>query len=46
MRTRSREAAVTRCRAGPNAVIDDDIGLLMGRQVGRLVCSLDRAGEA
>ncbi|HEU5039334.1 MAG TPA: phosphatase PAP2 family protein, partial [Gemmatimonadales bacterium] len=46
MNDRAWEAAASRCWAGIHYVIDDDIGLLMGRQVGRLVCSLDRAGSA
>jgi membrane-associated phospholipid phosphatase len=45
MSDRAWEAAASRGWAGIHYVIDDDIGLLMGRQVGRLVCSLDRAGS-
>ncbi|MBA2754606.1 MAG: phosphatase PAP2 family protein [Chloroflexia bacterium] len=42
MAARAWEAAASRGWAGIHYVIDDDIGLLMGRQVGRLVCSLAR----
>jgi membrane-associated phospholipid phosphatase len=42
MNDRAWEAAASRGWAGIHYVIDDDIGLLMGRRVGRLVCSLDR----
>jgi len=45
MNDRAWEAAASRGWAGIHYVLDDDVGLLMGRQVGRLVCSLDRAGE-
>ena len=37
--TRAAEAAASRGWAGIHYVIDDDIGLAMGRQVGRLVCA-------
>ena len=40
MANRAWEAAASRGWAGVHYVIDDDIGLTMGRQVGRLVCSL------
>jgi len=40
MADRAWEAAASRGWAGVHYVIDDDIGLTMGRQVGRLVCSL------
>jgi membrane-associated phospholipid phosphatase len=40
MAGRAWEAAASRGWAGVHYVIDDDIGLTMGRQVGRLVCSL------
>ena len=43
MADRAWEAAASRGWAGIHYVIDDDIGLTMGRQVGRLVCSLARA---
>lgn len=43
MADRAWEAAASRAWAGVHYVIDDDIGLTMGRQVGRLVCSLARA---
>jgi membrane-associated phospholipid phosphatase len=43
MADRAWEAAASRGWAGVHYVIDDDIGLTMGRQVGRLVCSLARA---
>lgn len=42
MANRSWEAACSRCWAGIHYAIDDDVGLSMGRQVGRLVCSLAR----
>ena len=42
MAARAWEAAASRGWAGLHYVIDDDIGLVMGRQVGRLVCSLAR----
>ncbi len=42
MANRATEAAASRGWAGIHYVIDDDIGLMMGRQVGRLVCSLAR----
>jgi len=40
MSDRAWEAAASRGWAGVHYVIDDDIGLTMGRQVGRLVCTL------
>ena len=40
MADRAWEAAASRGWAGIHYVIDDDIGLAMGRQVGRLVCAL------
>ena len=42
------EAAASRGWAGIHYVIDDDIGLLMGRQVGRLAISvaLDDGAES
>jgi membrane-associated phospholipid phosphatase len=40
--TRAVEAAASRGWAGIHWVIDDDIGLTMGRQVGRLVCAAAR----
>ena len=40
--TRAAEAAASRGWAGIHWVIDDDIGLAMGRQVGRLVCAAAR----
>ena len=43
MNDRAWEAAASRGWAGIHYVLDDDVGLLMGRRVGRLVCSLDRA---
>ena len=43
MADRAWEAAASRAWAGIHYVIDDDIGLTMGRQVGRLVCALARA---
>jgi membrane-associated phospholipid phosphatase len=43
---RAWEAANSRAWGGIHYVIDDDIGLLMGRQVGRLVSSLARADPA
>jgi hypothetical protein len=42
MSDRAWEAAASRGWAGIHYVIDDDIGLTMGRQVGRLVCALAR----
>ena len=42
MADRAWEAAASRGWAGIHYVIDDDIGLTMGRQVGRLVCALAR----
>jgi membrane-associated phospholipid phosphatase len=42
MANRASEAAASRGWAGIHYVIDDDVGLTMGRQVGRLVCSLAR----
>jgi membrane-associated phospholipid phosphatase len=42
MSDRAWEAAASRGWAGIHYVIDDDTGLTMGRQVGRLVCSLAR----
>jgi membrane-associated phospholipid phosphatase len=46
MAKRATEAAASRAWAGIHYVIDDDIGLTMGRQVGRLVCSLARTDIA
>ena len=43
MADRAWEAAASRGWAGVHYVVDDDIGLTMGRQVGRLVCSVARA---
>lgn len=43
MADRAWEAAASRCWAGIHYVIDDDTGLAMGRQVGRLVCALPGA---
>jgi membrane-associated phospholipid phosphatase len=43
MAVRAWEATASRGWAGIHYVIDDDVGLTMGRQVARLVCSLDRA---
>ena len=43
MADRAWEAAASRCWAGIHYVIDDDAGLAMGRQVGRLVCALPGA---
>lgn len=43
MADRAWEAAASRCWAGVHYVIDDDAGLTMGRQVGRLVCALPGA---
>ena len=40
MADRAWEAAASRAWAGIHYVIDDDIGLTMGRQVGRLVSTL------
>jgi membrane-associated phospholipid phosphatase len=42
MAVRATEAAASRGWAGIHYVVDDDVGLTMGRQVGRLVCSLAR----
>jgi membrane-associated phospholipid phosphatase len=42
---RAWEGAASRAWAGIHYVIDDDIGLAMGRQVGRLVCALPGATE-
>jgi membrane-associated phospholipid phosphatase len=43
MASRAWEAAASRAWAGIHYVHDDDVGLAMGRQVGRLVSSLARA---
>jgi membrane-associated phospholipid phosphatase len=43
MSDRAWEAAASRGWAGIHYVIDDDTALLMGRQVGRLVCALPGA---
>jgi membrane-associated phospholipid phosphatase len=43
MADRAWEAAASRGWAGIHYVIDDDTGLTMGRQVGRLVCALPGA---
>ncbi|CAA9540751.1 MAG: hypothetical protein AVDCRST_MAG73-1913, partial [uncultured Thermomicrobiales bacterium] len=43
MADRAWEAAASRGWLGIHYVIDDDIGLTMGRQVGRLVCALPGA---
>lgn len=43
MADRAWEAAASRGWAGIHYVIDDDVGLAMGRQVGRLVCALPAA---
>jgi hypothetical protein len=40
MADRAWEAAASRGWAGVHYVIDDDVGLTMGRQVGRLVSTL------
>ena len=44
MADRAWEAAASRAWAGVHYVIDDDVALTMGRQVGRLVCALPAAG--
>jgi membrane-associated phospholipid phosphatase len=46
MADRAWEAAASRAWAGVHYVIDDDVGLTMGRQVGRLVCALPGANPA
>jgi membrane-associated phospholipid phosphatase len=46
MADRAWEAAASRCWAGLHYVIDDDVALTMGRQVGRLVCALPGANPA
>ena len=46
MADRAWEAAASRGWAGIHYVIDDDTGLTMGRQVGRLVCALPGANPA
>jgi membrane-associated phospholipid phosphatase len=46
MADRAWEAAASRGWAGIHYVIDDDIALAMGRQVGRLVCALPAANPA
>ena len=46
MADRAWEAAASRAWAGVHYVIDDDVGLAMGRQVGRLVCALPGANPA
>ncbi len=43
MANRAWEAAASRGWGGIHYVIDDDIALTMGRQVGRLVCALPGA---
>jgi membrane-associated phospholipid phosphatase len=43
MASRAWEAAASRGWAGIHYVCDDDVGLMMGRQVGRLVCALPGA---
>ena len=43
MANRAWEAAASRAWAGLHYVIDDDVALAMGRQVGRLVCALPAA---
>ena len=43
MADRAWEAAASRAWAGLHYVIDDDVALTMGRQVGRLVCALPAA---
>ncbi len=43
MADRAWEAAASRGWAGIHFVIDDDVALTMGRQVGRLVCALPAA---
>jgi membrane-associated phospholipid phosphatase len=45
MSDRAWEAAASRGWAGIHYVLDDDIGLAMGRQAGRLVCALPGANE-
>jgi hypothetical protein len=45
MSDRAWEAAASRGWAGIHYVLDDDIALAMGRQVGRLVCALPGANE-
>jgi hypothetical protein len=42
---RAWEAAASRAWAGIHYVIDDDMALLLGRRVGRLVCALPGANE-
>jgi membrane-associated phospholipid phosphatase len=41
---RAWEAAASRCWAGIHYPLDDDVALVMGRQVGRLVSALANAG--
>ncbi len=43
MITRAAEAAASRGWAGIHFVLDDDIGLTMGKEIGRLICSLPGA---
>ncbi len=43
MANRAWEAAASRCWGGIHYVIDDDVALTMGRQVGRLICALPGA---
>jgi membrane-associated phospholipid phosphatase len=43
MADRAWEAAASRGWAGVHYVVDDDVGLAMGRLVGRLVCALPAA---
>ncbi len=44
MANRAWEAAASRCWTGIHYPIDDDVGLITGRQVGRLVNSISRGG--
>jgi DMSO/TMAO reductase YedYZ molybdopterin-dependent catalytic subunit/membrane-associated phospholipid phosphatase len=43
MADRAWEAAASRGWAGVHYVLDDDVGLAMGRQIGRMVCALPGA---
>ena len=43
MADRAWEAAASRAWAGIHYVLDDDVGLAMGRQIGRMVCALPGA---
>jgi membrane-associated phospholipid phosphatase len=45
MADRAWEAAASRGWAGVHYVVDDDTGLAMGRQVGRIVCALPGANS-